>query len=61
MPHQIALDPVQEETSDNENSDEDTDEESLGARNIILIDMQQYKLQLDWTCGFILGPIFMNV
>lgn len=29
-PHQIALNPVQEETSDNENSDEETDEESLG-------------------------------
>lgn len=27
-PHQIALDPVQEETS--EHSDEETDEESLG-------------------------------
>lgn len=29
-PHQNALDPVQEETSENENSDEETDEESLG-------------------------------
>lgn len=30
VPHQIALNPVQEETSENENSDEETDEESLG-------------------------------
>lgn len=29
-PHQICLDPVQEETSENGHSDEETDEESLG-------------------------------
>lgn len=29
-PHQIGLDPVQEETSENGHSDEETDEESLG-------------------------------
>lgn len=30
VPHQIGLNPVQEETSENEHSDEETDEESLG-------------------------------
>lgn len=31
-PHQIALDPVQEENSENEHSDEESDDESLGTR-----------------------------
>lgn len=35
VPHQIALNPVQEETSENENSDDETDEESLGAHRLI--------------------------
>lgn len=30
VPHQTGLNPVQEETSENEHSDEETDEESLG-------------------------------
>lgn len=32
VPHQIALDPVQEENSENEHSDTETDNESLGKR-----------------------------
>jgi len=40
VPHQIALDPVQEEKSENEHSDTETDDESLGKRcyslNIII-------------------------
>lgn len=30
VPHQIGLDPVQEVNSENEHSDEETDNESLG-------------------------------
>lgn len=32
VPHQVALDPVQEENSENEHSDTETDDESLGKR-----------------------------
>lgn len=33
VPHQIALDPVQEETSENGHSYEESDDESLGTHN----------------------------
>jgi len=36
VPHQIALDPVQEEKSENEHSDTETDDESLGKRRYSL-------------------------
>lgn len=37
VPHlQIALNPVLEEVSENENYDEETDDESLGTRAVIL-------------------------
>lgn len=39
VPHQIALDPVQEEPSVNEDTEEETDEESLG---IIILCITQY-------------------
>lgn len=41
VPHQIALDPVQEEPSINEDTEEDSDQESLGTFTIFCIILGQ--------------------
>jgi len=45
VPHQIALDPVQEENSENEHSDTETDDESLGKRCYLLIVNSYYFIK----------------
>lgn len=44
VPHQIALDPVQEEPSVNEDTEEETDEESLGIIFYIILNRTYFAV-----------------
>lgn len=58
-PHQIALDPVQEENSENEHSDEESDDESLGTHLSLWIKYNRIA-QLSAACPFF-GFLVNNV